>query len=72
MADDLLRVFANRRQPGILRRLGIAGQAQDQCIERSLRGLLTLLWRLAVDRFAHLIEAFDGFSMAYQAGQANQ
>ncbi|MNF85771.1 hypothetical protein D3C84_681820 [compost metagenome] len=43
LADDLLRVFANRRQPGILWRLGIAGQAQDQRIERPLCRFVTLL-----------------------------
>ncbi|MNN45615.1 hypothetical protein D3C81_1599600 [compost metagenome] len=43
LADDLLRIFANRRQPRVLRSLGITGQAQHQGVQRTLSRLFTLL-----------------------------
>jgi hypothetical protein len=49
LTDDLLRVLANRRQAGTLRRLGVAGQAQPGS-PGPLGRLIALFRRLAADR----------------------
>ncbi|MNT02170.1 hypothetical protein D3C72_1366580 [compost metagenome] len=67
LADDLLRVFANRCQPRTLSGFGVAGQAQYQCVQRTLSRLVALLGRLAIHRLAHQVKAFDGFGLTDQA-----
>lgn len=57
LADDLLRILAQRRQGRALHRLGIAGQAQHEGLQGFSGGLGPGFGALALDRFADLIQA---------------
>ena len=67
LADDLLRVFANRFQRRVLYSLGIAREAQNQGFQGFLRGLGTFFWSLTGDRFPNLIQTGQNFGVTGQA-----
>lgn len=63
LTDDLLRVFADRRQARAIGGLGVAGQADHQGLQGTLGRLVALLGRLTADRLQHLIETIEGFGI---------
>jgi hypothetical protein len=68
LTDDLLRSLRIAANPGLCAALGSPVRRNTRVSSR-LRGAITLFRRLAADRLAHLIEAFDGFGMTRQADQ---
>ena len=56
LACQLLRIGTQRLHLRVEQRLGVAGQAQHQGIQRPLQRLATLFRALSGEAFAHLIK----------------